>query len=228
MVVNLSIPEFSLILLSLDSFLSKVRLIIVYLGLIGIGFVLLLVFSFLGNLLGGDTADVSLDSGDAGLADSGDIGDAGAHDSGFLEGAGGLLLKFASPLFLSLVMIMIGALGLITLSLGIPPNWSVGVSIVLAIILSIVTTKLIYKIFKPSPSVMSIKRFEGVTAEVELDIGPGNKLGKILIVHGGEMVTFSAKSADGKKIPKGSIVKIEQAYPTVMIVRKLEEDSGKT
>ncbi len=215
----------ALTFLSLSSMLNKFSLIVIYLGLIFVGFGIMIVFLLLGGLFGdhGDVAD-AVDSGDL-SADAVDTSGLEGHvdgggDVGALGALGGIALKFASPSFIGLVLIFIGAIGLVTISLGIPPKWTVPISLVLSLIFGLGVSKVLYSIFKSSPTVRSIRRFEGLTAEVTLDIGPGDEAGSISVVYGGEMFNFSAKSIDGKKIPKGAIVRIVKALPGAFIVKK--------
>jgi hypothetical protein len=94
--------------------------------------------------------------------------------------------------------------------------WAVGGSIVIAIISHFI----FFYIFIAPQASSALKGSDviGVTAEVTVAI-PGNSVGEIVYVAMGERHTATARSREGKDIPRGALVTIESIAGTVMIVK---------
>ena len=203
--------------------LERLGFYLVYILLMIVGIGLALVLFFLGAFFGGDVdgidnADFAHDFSDLG----GDVsGDALMHDGGAAHHLG--FLKLLSPSFFSLVIAMTGAFGIFFLSIKVPSALVMPISIVAAFIVTSFLSKTIYSFIRSSPSLQSIKRFEGVEGIATLDIGPGEKIGEVEVLLDDRKYYLSARSYDGSFIPKGTPVRVMKTTTSILLVRSLEE-----
>ncbi len=141
-----------------------------------------------------------------------DLGGVPSHDVSILS---------LSPISIAAFITSFGGIGIIATQAFRADGttsllWAVGGSIVVAV----ASHLLFFYIFiaPQASSALSTGDVIGVTAEVTAPI-PGDSVGEIAYVAMGERHTATARSYDGKNIPRGSFVTIERLAGTVMIVK---------
>jgi membrane protein implicated in regulation of membrane protease activity len=135
-------------------------------------------------------------------------------------------LKSLSPISIAAFVTAFGGFGLIA-TLGLAWNGvaSVIVAVVGAIIVALLSHFLFFYLFiaPQVSSALTDHDILGHIGEVTAPI-PGTSVGEIAFVSMGERHTATARSADGKDIPRGALVKIERIAGTVLIVKPQKEN----
>lgn len=140
------------------------------------------------------------------------VGDVGAHDVSILS---------LSPISIAAFITSFGGIGVIALAAfhtdgGTSLVWAVVGSIAIAIVSHVL---FFYLLIAPqASSALTARGILGITAEVTAPI-PGDSVGEIAYVAMGERHTATARSKDGRPIPRGSIVTIDGFSGTVVIVK---------
>jgi membrane protein implicated in regulation of membrane protease activity len=198
----------------------------VFLFCLVFGGVWLLLAAFLGDILGGGDADVGDHDFDAGGHDI-DVGghdvDAGGHDPGGDVGVSDAMHLWPfSPLILACFLATFGASGLIMIKLMPTRILDILVILPAAGVGVLVSGGLIYGFNRLSSSLEGssearIARLPGHSAQVITPI-PENKAGEVSFVARGTRLNWSARSADGRPIPKGAKVIIDEVRQNLLVV----------
>jgi membrane protein implicated in regulation of membrane protease activity len=192
-----------------DAFTSSLGLTVLYLVLLGIGIVYALII-LIGGGFEAPGADVELG------------GDAGPIDLG--AGAGDFKMPAVSPVAIASFVTAFGAFGLIGLGLfNATARGSLawaglgGLSVAL-----LAHFAFFYFLIKPQgSSEVRLRDIVGALAEVTTPI-PAQSVGEVAFVAQGGRLTYTAKSASGAPIPRGTTVVIEKVVGGVAVVRPQE------
>ena len=198
----------------MDAFLNSLGLNLLYLALLAIG-VIYAVFILIGGALG----DLHLPGLDV---------DVGGHDVGPVHvdvaaDAGGPEVKIPSlsPVTVASFVTAFGAFGLIGTTLFDSSGrasllWAIGGGLVVAVIAHFAFG---YFLIAPQgSSEVHLKDIVGAVAEVTTPI-PADNVGEVAFVAQGGRVTYTAKSAGGTPIARGTTVVIEKIVGGVAVVR---------
>ena len=201
----------------MDAFLNSLGLTLLYLALLGIGIIYAVII-----LIGGALHDIHL----PGL----DLPDVhiGGHDIGPVHldvGAGAgqpeTQVPSLSPITVASFVTAFGAFGLIALGLFDTSAqwslaWAAGGGLVVAVIAHFAFG---YFLIAPQgSSEVKLKDIVGAVAEVITPI-PADSVGEVAFVAQGGRVTYTAKSATGAPIARGTTVVIEKVVGGVAVVR---------
>ena len=201
-----------------------------------IGFFYAIVSGILSGVFGGADADASGADVDVGGADV-DIGghdidigghdiDAGGHDvdaGGADIDSGGLHLSPLSPVTIAMFTSSFGALGAILTKfspqLGIPVT--LGIAIVSGIVIAGATMYFFYRLFRSTQesSEARVSDIIGLDAEVITAI-PAEGFGEIAYIARGTRFNSTARSIDGKDVPRNATVKIRRMVGSVCYVKR--------
>lgn len=147
----------------------------------------------------------------------------GHVDAGSVSGHDVSLLSL-SPISIAAFITSFGGVGIIATQ-GFNANgtqsllWAIGGALVIAVLSHLA----FFYIFIAPQASSAVKTADviGVTAEVTAPI-PGDSVGEIAYVAMGERHTSTARSNNGRTIPRGALVTIESLAGTVVVV-KLKE-----
>ena len=141
------------------------------------------------------------------------VADVGSHDVSILS---------LSPISIAAFITSFGGIGIIaTQGFGAQGLtsliWAIAGSIVIAVVSHLA---FFYAFVAPqASSALTAGEVLGVTAEVTAPI-PGDSVGEIAYVAMGERHTATARSKDGRAIPRGALVTIDSFAGTVLIVKE--------
>ena len=178
-----------------------------------IGFFYAIVSGILSGVFGGadvDIGDVDVDAGDI---------DAGGADID----SGGLHLSPLSPVTIAMFTSSFGALGAILTKfspqLGIPVT--LGIAIVSGIVIAGATMYFFYRLFRSTQesSEARVSDIIGLDAEVITAI-PAEGFGEIAYIARGTRFNSTARSIDGKDVPRNATVKIRRMVGSVCYVKR--------
>jgi membrane-bound ClpP family serine protease len=175
---------------------------LIYLILVGIGFIYALLNLFgqgIGEL---DLPDVDIDAGDVPSFDHGEIG-----------------LPSISPMSIASFVTAFGAFGIISTQLF---GASTGISILSAIggglVVGVIVQLIFIYVF--SPQISSLRTHHdvvGITAEVITPI-PEDGVGKIALVSRGSRTTYSARAKSGQSFKQGDLVRVVELVGSIAFV----------
>ncbi len=201
----------------MDAFLNSLGLTLLYLALLGVGIIYAVII-----LIGGALHDIHLPGID--LPDL----HLGGHDIGPVHldvGAGAghpeTQVPSLSPITVASFVTAFGAFGLIALGLFETTArwslaWAAGGGLVVAVIAHFAFG---YFLIAPQgSSEVKLKDIVGVVAEVITPI-PADSVGEVAFVAQGGRMTYTAKSATGTLIARGTTVVIEKVVGGVAVVR---------
>jgi len=198
----------------MDAFLNSLGLTLLYLALLGIGIIYAVII-----LIGGALHDIHLPGLDLQV---------GGHEIGpvHLDVDAGAShpetqVPSLSPITVASFVTAFGAFGLIALGLFDTSAqwslaWAAGGGLVVAVIAHFAFG---YFLIAPQgSSEVKLKDIVGVVAEVITPI-PADSVGEVAFVAQGGRVTYTAKSATGAPIARGTTVVIEKVVGGVAVVR---------
>ena len=198
----------------MDAFLNSLGLTLLYLALLGIGIIYAVII-----LIGGALHDVHLPGIDL---------DIGGHEIGPVNvDVGGdvghpeVNVPSLSPVTVASFVTAFGAFGLIALGLFDTSAqwslaWAAGGGLVVAVIAHFAFG---YFLIAPQgSSEVKLRDIVGAAAEVITPI-PADSVGEVAFVAQGGRMTYTAKSATGTPIARGTTVVIEKVIGGVAVVR---------
>jgi len=198
----------------MDAFLNSLGLTLLYLALLGIGIIYAVII-----LIGGALHDIHLPGLDL---------EVGGHEIGpvHLDVDAGAShpetqVPSLSPITVASFVTAFGAFGLIALGLFDTSAqwslaWAAGGGLVVAVIAHFAFG---YFLIAPQgSSEVKLKDIVGAVAEVITPI-PADSVGEVAFVAQGGRVTYTAKSATGAPIARGTTVVIEKVVGGVAVVR---------
>ena len=198
----------------MDAFLNSLGLTLLYLALLGIGIIYAVII-----LIGGALHDVHIPGLDLHV---------GAHEIGPVHvDVGGdvghpeVNVPSLSPVTVASFVTAFGAFGLIALGLFDTTArwslaWAAGGGLVVAVIAHFAFG---YFLIAPQgSSEVKLRDIVGAVAEVITPI-PADSVGEVAFVAQGGRITYTAKSASGMPIARGTTVVIEKVVGGVAVVR---------
>jgi len=198
----------------MDAFLTSPGLTLLYLALLGMGVIYAVII-----LIGGALHDIHIPGIDLNI---------GGHEIGPVHvdvGAGldqpEVSVPSLSPITVASFVTAFGAFGLIALGLFETSArwslaWAAGGGLVMAVIAHFAFG---YFLIRPQgSSEVRLRDIVGVAAEVITPI-PANSVGEVAFVAQGGRMTYTAKSATGRPIGRGTTVVIEKVIGGVAVVR---------
>ena len=203
----------------------------IYFALLGIGIIYALIILITGGLHEIDAPHLDFDIGDVDIGGHHlpeipvhlDLHHAPSFDHGDVG------VPSLSPITIASFVTAFGSCGLIAVYLFNVPDkssllWAIGGGLVVAIIAHFAFG---YFLIAPQgSSEVTARDIIGLTAEVITPI-PAAGVGEVAFVAQGRRVTFSARSAGGVPVPKGTFVSIQSFTGSVAVVRP-QQDSGAT
>ena len=177
---------------------------LVYLILVGIGFIYALL-----TLLGGGIGELDLPDIDLGF----DTGDVPSFDQGEIG------LPSISPMSIGSFVTAFGAFGLVSSQLfeaspGISLLFAAGGGLAVGVIAQLI---FIYVFSPETSSLRTQKDMIGSTAEVVTSI-PDGGVGKIALVSRGSRVTYSARTKSGLTFRQGDVVRVVEIVGSIAFV----------
>jgi len=202
---------------SVNSLLTRIPLNLVFTGCMMLGVLYSMVILIFGGHGEGDGGGHGL------LHDlfSGG-GDAASGGSDFSGPA--VHINFFSPLSITTFLTAFGSFGLITLNaINLKPLMAIFSSCGAALLLNLIVTTVLYKIFYASQasSIPQINEIIGIEAEVITPIGAGS-VGEIAYTTKQGRQTSLARSITKEPIPRGDSVRIEKFVGTAAYVSRLD------
>jgi len=203
----------------------------IYFALLGVGVIYAVMILITGGLHEVDVPGLDLDIGDMDIGGHHlpevpvhlDFDHAPSFDHGDVD------VPSLSPITIASFVTAFGSFGLIAVYLFNVPDkfsllWAGGGGLVVAIIAHFAFG---YFLIAPQgSSEVTARDIIGLTAEVITPIR-ADDVGQVAFVAQGRRVTFSARSAGGVPVPKGTLVSIGSFTGSVAVVRPLQ-DSGAT
>jgi membrane protein implicated in regulation of membrane protease activity len=210
----------------------KTILTLAYLALALCGSAYIIISALLGHLVdfGSSGHDAGVDAGHAGH-------DAGGHDAsgdvayGHGEGGGTAAahdfaapvfhFPFFSPLAISALFAFIGAYGLIARhAFGLPDMRSLALAVPLALATAYGVTYVAWTLLKGSrgTSTIRLQSLRGARAEVITPI-PAGGIGEVAALVDGERYNSPAREADGREVPRGAQVVVQEMVGTTLVVK---------
>ncbi len=203
----------------------------IYSALLGIGVIYAMIILIAGGLHEIDVPGLDIDVGDIDIGGHHlpevpihlDLDHAPSFDHGDVG------VPSLSPITIASFVTAFGSFGLIAVYLFNVPDkisllWASGGGLVVAIIAHFAFG---YFLIAPQgSSEVTARDIIGLTAEVITPI-PAAGVGQVAFVAQGRRVTFSARSAGGIPVPKGTFVSIQSFTGSVAVVH-LQQDSGAT
>ena len=203
----------------------------IYFALLGIGIIYALIILITGGLHEVDVPGLDIDIGDIDIGGHHlpeipvhlDLDHAPSFDHGDVG------VPSLSPITIASFVTAFGSFGLLAVYLFSVPDkisllWASGGGLVVAVIAHFAFG---YFLIAPQgSSEVTARDIIGLTAEVITPI-PADGVGQIAFVAQGRRVTFSARSAGGAPVPKGTFVFIQSFTGSVAVVRP-QQDSEAT
>jgi hypothetical protein len=203
----------------------------IYFALLGVGVIYALIILITGGLHEIDVPGLDIDVGDIDIGGHHlpevpvhlDLDHAPSFDHGDVG------VPSLSPITIASFVTAFGSFGLIAVYLFNVSDkfsllWAMGGGLVMALVAHFAFG---YFLIAPQgSSEVTAQDIIGLTAEVITPI-PADRVGQVAFVAQGRRVTFSARSAGGKPVPKGAFVFIESFTGSVAVVRP-QQDSRAT
>jgi len=198
----------------MDAFLNSLGLTVLYLALLGIGIIYAVII-----LVGGALHDVHLPGVDVQV---------GGHEIGPVHvDVGGSVdhpevkVPSLSPVTIASFVTAFGAFGLIALGLfDTTARWSLAWAAAGGLVVAVIAHFAFgYLLIAPQgSSEVKLRDIVGAIAEVTTPI-PADSVGEVAFVAQGGRMTYTAKSAGGASIARGTTVVVEKVVGGVAVVR---------
>lgn len=213
-----------------------------YLMCFFVGFIYAIVSGIMSGVFGGTDADASGADVDVGDLDIGDVDvgdidvnvdaadiDVGDHDIGAADAdTGGLHLSPLSPVTIAMFASSFGATGAILTKFvpqfGVPST--LGIAVVSGLVIGGATMYFFWRLFRSTQESSEARTSDiiGLDAEVITAI-PAEGFGEVAYVARGTRFNSTARSIEGKEIPRNATVKIKRIVGSVCYVKRTTDYS---